>query len=444
MKFEIFLRYLLVFSMIIPAVVLAFLPVREYLKINSRRYFFAAWLSILILILGSSFLAALYSLRVREIFIPAGVLLFAFYFGFVRLNFTKKLFCFFNSLMLCAWSNFLAITLMAPIDFSDVLIWYKIRLFTVKGACLCLGFSVISGAIFYRTLTKKIPALLHEEKLTGAWNYLFLIPSVMSVMLIWMAPINPHLMIIARVRPITIVLAIFILFAVFIFYEIFWRITASLTESAKLQQENNLLQMESKRYNALKIYMNETRALRHDFRQHIAVLAEFARAGQVDKILDYTEQLNEGSRNYVLYCANNAVDALASHYDGIAKKRGIKIKWRLELPEILPVKESDYCSMLGNLTENALNAVENLEDKNKNITVISLMLSEAMLGISVDNPFEGEIKFNRNSMPVSSRSGHGLGLISVSNIVERYGGSLKIKAEGKIFKADIIVYCNET
>ena len=439
MNFEIFLRYLLVFSMIIPAVMLAFLPVREYLKFNSRRYFFTAWISIFTLILGSSFLAALYSLRVREIFIPAGVLFFVIYFTAVRLNFTKKLFCFFNSLMLCAWSNFLAIILMAPINFPDVLIWHKTRLFTVKGACFCLGFSIISGTIFYRTLTKKIPSLLCEEKLAGAWNYLFLIPSAMSAMLIWMAPINPHLMILARVRPISTVLVMFILLSVFIFYEVFWRITVNLTESAKLQQENNLLQMESKRYNALKIYMNETRALRHDFRQHIAVLAEFARAGHVDKILEYTEQLTEGARNYVLYCANNAVDALASHYDRIAKDRGIKIKWRLELPAVLPIKESDYCSMLGNLVENAVNAVENLEDKN--INVISLMLSEAILGISIDNPFEGSLKFNRDGLPLSSRRGHGLGLISVSNIVEHYGGSLKIKTGEKIFRADIILYC---
>ena len=441
MSFEIFLRYFLEFSMMIPAAIFAFLPVVKYLKINSRRVFFIAGIFILSLILGASYSACLYSLRVGSILIPAFVFLFVIYCWVVNLSFAKKIFCFFNSLMLCAWSNFFTITLMAPKEIQNI-IWYKTRLFMLQSSIVCLGLEFISGAFFFRTLTKKIPTLLNEELLENTWNYLCLIPLVMAAVIFWMAPINPPLMIIGRIRPISIVLITFVLFAVFIFYEIFWRITASLTQSAKLQQENNLLQMESKRYNELKHYMNETRALRHDFRQHIAVLSEFARAGNVDKILDYTQQLKEETRNYVLFCANNAVDAVASHYDRLAKKRGIKIKWRLELPAVLPIKESDYCAMFGNLIENALNAVENENLNNKNINVISLMLSEAMLGISIDNPFEGKLKFNHDGLPVSSREGHGLGLISVSNIIERYGGSLKIKTDNKIFKVDIILYCN--
>jgi len=224
-------------------------------------------------------------------------------------------------------------------------------------------------------------------------------------------------------------------------YNIFWRITMNLINSAKLQQENNLLQMEGKRYEELKNYMNESRTLRHDFRQHIAVLSELARAKKINEILSYTEELTQKSAGYVLYCANNAVDAIASHYDNQARANKIKINWRLELPLSLPIKESDFCSMFGNLIENALNAVQNLEEKNKNINVISLMLSEVMLGISIDNPFEGELKFNRSGLPVSKREGHGLGLISVSNIVKRYGGSFKIKTEKNIFRADIILYC---
>ncbi|MBR2209311.1 MAG: sensor histidine kinase [Synergistaceae bacterium] len=442
MNFEIFFRYLLEFSMIIPAVIFALLPVIKYLKINSRRDFFISGILILILIFAAAYLALLYSFRVRTILIPVLILLFVIYCWVVNLSFTKKIFCFFNSLMLCAWSNFFTITLMAPKEIQNI-IWYKTRLFMLQSSIACLGLEFISGAFFFRTLTKKIPTLLNEELLENTWNYLCLIPLVMAAVICWMAPINPPLMIIGRIRPISIVLIIFVLFAVFMFYEIFWRITASLTKSAKLQQENNLLQMESKRYNELKHYMNETRALCHDFRQHIAVLSEFARVGNIDKILDYTQQLTEGTRNYVLFCANNAVDAVASHYDRLAKKRGIKIEWRLELPAVLPINESDYCAMFGNLIENALNAVENLENKTiRNINVISLMLSEAMLGISIDNPFEGELKFNHDGLPVSSREGHGLGLISVSNIIERYSGSLKIKTDDKIFKVDIILYCN--
>ena len=344
--------------------------------------------------------------------------------------------------MLCTWCNFCAVSfLMKPKEIQKIVNWYTMRLFTTEAALECLGLTVIIGAVFFRTLTKKIPDLLHEERLKNTWSYLFLIPLTMAFLLIWMTPINPNLMVLGRIRPITFALITFMLFSVFMSFEILWRITMNFAKSAKLQQENNLLQMEHRRYNELKNYMNETRALRHDFRQHIAVLSEFARAGRVDKILDYTAQLTGESRNYVLFCANSAVDAVASYYDKTAKSRGIKINWRLELPAVFPIKESDYCAVFVNLIENALNAVENLE--NKNVNVISLMLSEAMLAISVENPFDGEIIFNRDGLPISKREGHGLGLISVSNITERYGGSLKIKTENKIFSVDIILYSKE-
>ena len=139
-----------------------------------------------------------------------------------------------------------------------------------------------------------------------------------------------------------------------------------------------------------------------------------------------------------MLCSNSAVNAIASHYDLIARKQDTKISWRLEIPSVLPVKESDFCAVLGNLTENALKAVKNLDSNKRNINIISSMLSDSMLGLSIDNPFEGAIKFNKNGLPLSS----GIGLSSVSNIVGRYGGSLNINTDNNIFSAGLIFYIN--
>ena len=433
------LRYILEFSLIIPAAVFAFMPVAEYVKFNSRRAVIISIFFMIFLVFISAYFASLYKLRIRIIFIPLIVVLFVMYFSAVDLSFTKKLFCFFNSTMLCALCNIYTITLMSPYELKN-LMWHSARLFTLKSAYMCIGISILEGFIFYRTLKIKIPMLLNEERLGTSWNVLFLIPSVMAVSIYWMAPISPLVVMTGRVQPIFLVLITFVLFISFIFYDIFYKITVRLTESAKLQQENNLLSMEGKRYNELKNYMNETRTLRHDFRQHIAVLSELARAGNINEILEYTDQLNEKSRaKYILYCANSAVDAVASYYDNIAKANGIKIEWRLELPSILPVKEPDYCAVLGNLAENSLNAVKNLKNENKNIKVISSMLSEAMLAISIENYFEGGLTF-KNGLPVSKREGHGLGLISVSNIVQKYGGELRIKTDKNIFSVNILFF----
>ena len=98
--------------------------------------------------------------------------------------------------------------------------------------------------------------------------------------------------------------------------------------------------------------------------------------------------------------------------------------------------------MLGNLVENALRAVRNLPEKNRKVVVISSQLSPAIIGLLVDNPYSGDIKFGENGLPETGREGHGIGLTSVMNTVRRYHGSLNIRTEGNVFSAEIILYCN--
>ncbi|MBR2209367.1 MAG: ATP-binding protein, partial [Synergistaceae bacterium] len=103
----------------------------------------------------------------------------------------------------------------------------------------------------------------------------------------------------------------------------------------------------------------------------------------------------------------------------------------------------EYCVILGNLIENALRAVKNFPPENRKIKVISSLLSDTIIGISIDNPYCGKIKFGRNGLPKSEREGHGIGLTSVLNTVKRYEGSLNITTDNNIFSVDIVLHCNQ-
>ena len=442
MNFEIILRYSLEISMIIPAIIFAVVPVAEYLKINSLHSFLTALFLILISVIAAAFSGARYEIRISSILIPFAIILFLLYFMTVKLETGKKLFCLFNSFILCELCPMFTILFMARNEFSNEL-FYKLDLFTLKSGLVCLCIAVFLGIISFKALTKKIPVLLREEQINSLWNYLYIIPLGIAVLIHWSRPKIPAVVMTGRVRNVTIGLMIFITVTTLLLIHIFWWITSKLTENAKLQQENNLLQMEGKRYKELRNYMEKTKTLRHDFRQHILVISELLKSGRLSELENYISQFNDETvMKYSNYCSNNAVDAIASYYDGIASSQNTKISWSLELPSKLPIKDSDYCPMLGNLLENSLKAVKNLPVEERKVKINSSMLSDLMLGISIDNPFEGEILFAKNGFPVSKQEGHGLGLISVSNTVERYGGNLKIKAEKKIFSADVILYCS--
>ena len=217
-------------------------------------------------------------------------------------------------------------------------------------------------------------------------------------------------------------------------------ITTQLEKSARLQQENELLQMEEKRYNEMRNYVDSTRALRHDFRQHVLVLRELAQQGENEKLTEYLSQLTDATATYKKYSLNPSVDAIAAFYDSKAKEQGTALQWDLKLPKELPVGEADFCGILGNLLENALKATAKEEPENRKIRVISRMLSDKMIGLSVDNTFSGKVRFDKSGLPVTRRVGHGIGLNSVAATVHHYQGTMDISCKNGVFSVNILLY----
>ena len=198
--------------------------------------------------------------------------------------------------------------------------------------------------------------------------------------------------------------------------------------------------MESRRYTELRTYMEQTRHLRHDFRQHLHVIAGLTEAGQVDELKNYLHQYeSELSEERPTLCANPAVDALAGHYDHEAHSLGVPVDWRLELPRQLAIPEADFCMMLGNLLENAFHASQKLPPEQRQVKVMARMLSPAMLGLLVENRYDGVLKRQQGTLHSTKHDGMGIGLVSIQTAVSRYGGSMTVETENGLFRVNILL-----
>ena len=351
----------------------------------------------------------------------------------------KKLFCFFNATMLCFFCVMYTHFLAAPLELH-----FSGGPFSWQSSLLCLGLAVLCIGLAFRTLHVKIPLLLHTESLNLSWRGLLLLPLAFTVLLYWMTPLSFQVVMTGRVRTVSMVLMLFVPCVAWILYHFLWLITVRVTQSARLQQENTLLQMEHKRYDELRSYMEASRALRHDFRQHLLVIDQYAKDGNTKGLQAYLmPMLEKAGSAPPRYCMNAAADAIAAHYARLAEQQQTRVSFRLELPEKLPLPESDYCALLGNLLENALRAVAQLPEEDRRVEAVSLMLSDAMLGVSVSNPYTGKIRLGKNGLPHGGKAGHGLGLASVASTVQRYRGTLDIRTENNVFAVDILMYCGE-
>ena len=105
----------------------------------------------------------------------------------------------------------------------------------------------------------------------------------------------------------------------------------------------------------------------------------------------------------------------------------------------LLLTETECTSIVGNLLENALRAVCALPVEAREVRVVSGMIGGAMLGLSVENGYVGEIAFAPNGLPTSHKKDHGVGLASVAATVKRHNGTFSIAAKDGVFSAHILL-----
>ena len=133
------------------------------------------------------------------------------------------------------------------------------------------------------------------------------------------------------------------------------------------------------------------------------------------------------------------MDALAGHYDSDARQKGIPVEWKLELPKRLPLPEADLCTLLGNLLENAVFASQKLPLDERQVRVMARMLSPAMLGIVVENNYDGVLKKQSGILHSTKHEGVGVGLVSIETAVHKYSGSLNIETQNHVFRVNVLL-----
>ena len=170
------------------------------------------------------------------------------------------------------------------------------------------------------------------------------------------------------------------------------------------------------------------------------MIAGLTEAGQLDELKHYLSQYEtELADRRPTLCANAAVDALAGYYDQEARRQGIPVEWKLELPRLVPLPEADLCTILGNLLENSFHASLKLTPEQRQVRVMARMITPAMMGILVENRYDGVLKKQGGILHSTKHDGRGVGLVSIETAVHKYHGSLTVEPESNIFRVNILL-----
>ncbi len=141
---------------------------------------------------------------------------------------------------------------------------------------------------------------------------------------------------------------------------------------------------------------------------------------------------------------NDALDIILSEKSLICAKNNIKLSCIVDGEKLGFIKEEDIYALFGNIIDNAMEAVTEVEES-KRVISLSVKSVNNFLTIRATNYYEHEIKFV-GGMPETHKPDkryHGFGLKSIKYICEYYGGELSIAAEDNIFDLSILFSLTE-
>jgi sensor histidine kinase regulating citrate/malate metabolism len=105
------------------------------------------------------------------------------------------------------------------------------------------------------------------------------------------------------------------------------------------------------------------------------------------------------------------------------------------------MENGDIYAMFGNALDNAISAVMELDDPDKRVITIKMVMQDRVLMIQVQNYFDHPLQF-RDGLPKSTQTDsqtHGYGMKSMRYTAEKYNGALNIKTENGIFDLKILL-----
>ena len=433
------LRPILELTVVFPGLLLAYFPVRSYLKQSPARL--AAWAVPLLLglCLGGGLFCYHFGLSTAFPLLLITIVTIFLYLKTLRLSLWKSgtialavcaVFACLNSLSR-AVGTAITIRLQLPPDKP----WFCFS--------ACIFYNVIcwlTAAAAYYPATHAVRAMVEDDNFAQTWYVFWVLPMVFILLNLFITPRYQITLRIGRVLQVYIVMSIALLFLLFLFNTIFLLMANSLNKNARLQQENQFLSMQQQRYENLRTAIEEARQARHDMRHQLNQISALAEAGDLENLKSYLAKTVSRIPNLdMCFCENRAADSVVGYYCAMAKRDEIPFRARLDLPETLPVDEIDMCLVLSNLLENALEASLRTAPGRRQIKLTACVHADRILLIEVENAFDGEVNEKNGVFRSSKRRENGIGIQSVTRIAEKAGGTSTFTHQNGTFSAKVML-----
>lgn len=208
-------------------------------------------------------------------------------------------------------------------------------------------------------------------------------------------------------------------------------------ELVKLKSEQaTLLERD---YTALNQAYAVNAKLFHDFHNHIGVLRQLLSHQKMAEAIQYLDELQAPVQEITdtIWTGDETLDYLINSKAQAAQSGGIIYQAQVEFPRHTNLQSADLCAVLGNLLDNALEAVFQIPEKEERFIRLTIRRIHQMLVIKVENSCQAAPAEKDGTLKTSKEENglHGWGLKSAQTAAQKYEGTVQTSYKDGIFCA---------
>lgn len=183
----------------------------------------------------------------------------------------------------------------------------------------------------------------------------------------------------------------------------------------------------------------ELREFKHDLKNYLLPLQEAMETMPQSEMVKVWEKINQKIEDVqtLIQTGNSYVDSMINTKITLARSEKVDVKCTI-LSKMEGIDDLEFCSVFGNLMDNAIEAERKVIEKKE----IIIFVEEKMgyLRLEIQNKIEKSVLNENSSLNTTKKdtSSHGIGHKSIKRTMQKVGGALKYYETGDLFCAEAV------
>lgn len=190
-----------------------------------------------------------------------------------------------------------------------------------------------------------------------------------------------------------------------------------------------------------KVYERQGRKL-HDYKNQIRTIQVLLKEGDTQAAAALAERLTESISVEMSAVNTNhpVVNAVLNQKFHAAREQGVSMIFKVGDMGGLKLNEEETVILLSNLLDNAIcESVKVVQEGRKAVISIKLVQEDGRMICSVKNPVAKKVRITDGIVSDSDGGIHGVGLMNVKAVADKYGGDFAVSCDEEKFQAVAIL-----